>query len=1275
VAANLILKKNMNYLNKLPWKTSLILLFFLQLQTVSAQQFKFARLSIAQGMSQNTVQKITQDGDGFVWLGTQDGLNRFDGYNFVIMRHERTNPNSLSDNFITAIQPDLYGNLWIGTNSGGLNRYHIPTKTFTHFRHNPADQNSPGSDNILCLAPASDGKLFIGTSAGISILNPADQSFLRIRAEEGNTSALNSDVILSIYPDSSGNIWIGTDGGGLSRMRMDSNGRPEILTWRRSSEDPTGPGSDWITSIVEEKPGILWLGTGDNGVQRYFSGTGRFEQMTGLFPSAGRLFRNQINTVFRDRQGRIWVGSDNDGLVVFDSATDRFQLYRSDDFNPQSICSNQVLSIYQDNSGLIWLGSRDRGISTINPDAVKFLHYRREPNNPASLSFNTIRSFYSRDPKRIWVGTYGGGLDLLNLSSGTCQHYPGVPGDQSTINNLHISALFEEKDGDLWIGTWGSGLKKFRDGKVRASFSHSPGKINSLPDNRVHSIIPAGFGWYWIGTENGFSVFNSSSGEFTNYFHSPGDKKTLSDNRVQSNCIVRDYQGNLWVGTWNGLNRIILQKNGRNPEQIFRYYSGSDTDFAISDNRITALLLDTLASTETKTVLWIGTYTGGLNKLVIQTNPATGQILENFQNFTTSDGLPNDVIYGLLQDRPGNLWMSTNKGLAMLNTQPGAGNRFSSFSEPDGLQSDQFFWGAAFKNVDGRMFFGGINGFNVFHPDSLPINRHIPEIRLTSFRRHNQEILTDTEISQIKKIELPYTSYVFSLGFSALDFTIPARNQYTYRLEGFDQRWIPAGTEHDVTYTNLDPGKYTFRVKASNNDGVWNDQGMAVDIHILPAWWQTTLFKVFISLLIAALVLFLFWARTIQIRRRNTELEEYNRQLNHQIEERERLQNQLTQAQKMKSIGTLAGGVAHDFNNLLTVINGHAELALRKTDPEAIRKDLRAILNSGDRAIALTSRLLAFSRKQVIQPVVLNLNSIISGLEDMLRRLIGEDIRIETSLDPVVPNMLADKGQLEQILMNLVINSRDAINEKTSGSSDRRISIETRFKPERNGYVETLLAGVSGPHILLSITDTGIGMDQETQTKIFDPFFTTKEQGKGTGLGLSTVYGILKQNNADISVYSEPGFGTTIKIYWPVTSTLEALQEIPAGPAESLRGKENIFLVEDDENVRGFALESLVSLGYEVSSAENGEQALNFLYSSSTSINLLVTDVIMPGINGYELAKQIRIKYPSVKILFTSGYSDNLFAGKASLEDGFHFLQKPYSINELAAKIRKVLET
>ncbi len=1244
-------------------------------QPVQAQQYKFHQLSIDQGMSQNTVQVITQDQQGFIWLGTQDGLNRFDGYNFLILRHERDNPNSLSDNFITALYPDSNGHLWIGTNSGGLNRYHIATKTFTRFRHNPADPNSPGSDNILCLAPAPGGMIFIGTSNGLSIFNPANETFINIKAGGNQSDQLNSNIILSVYTDSTGNVWLGTDGGGLSRLHQDQSGQLSISTWRRKPGTKLGLASDRITSVVEEKSGLLWIGTGDGGVQRFFTETGRFEAMNGLFPSTGRIFINQINTVFRDRQNRIWIGSDNDGLAIYQPESGAFRRYTADDFNAFSLCSNQVLSIFQDHSGLIWLGSRDRGISTTNPDAVKFIHLRHEPNDPQSLSFNTIRSFYSRDAEKMWVGTYGGGLDLLNLNTGNFKHYTGLLGDQTTISNLHISALFEEEDGALWVGTWGSGLKKMVGGKVVASYSHQPGSSSSIADNRIHAIVPAGTGWYWIGTENGLSVFNSRAGTFRNYFHEPGDKKTLSDNRIQSNCLIKDDQGYLWVGTWNGLNRIKLQANGYEPEQIFRYLSGMEEDYTISDNRITALLLDTKESSPTKTVLWIGTYTGGLNKLVLQTNPSTGQIIEKFTAYTTSDGLPNDVIYGLLQDQQGNLWITTNKGLAQMNLMPGADKLFTVFSEMDGLQSNQFFWGAAFKNVDGRMFFGGINGFNVFHPDSMPVNRHIPEVRLTSIRRYNQDIFPDREISTFKKIELPFIGYVISLGFAALDFNIPGKNQFIYMLEGFDQRWIPAGTKHEVTYTNLDPGSYTFRLKASNNDGVWNEQGLSVAIHIRPAWWQTALFKIMTAALIFSLVFFLFRIRMVRIRRKNAELEEYNRHLNHQIEERERLQNQLTQAQKMESIGTLAGGVAHDFNNLLTVINGHAELALRKTDTEAIRKDLRAILNSGDRAIALTSRLLAFSRKQVIQPVVLNINSVISGVEDMLRRLIGEDIRIETRLDPLVPNILADKGQLDQIIMNLVINARDAINEKNNPLSEKRISIETRFKTDRNGYIETLLAGVSGAHILLSVTDTGIGMDQETQTKIFDPFFTTKEQGKGTGLGLSTVYGILKQNNADISVYSEPGFGTTIKIYWPVTSATECIQEHSTGQSVILSGSENILLVEDDENVRSFAFESLESFGYKVHSAENGEQALNILQNTAVSIDLLVTDVIMPGINGHDLAKQIQVKYPLVKILFTSGYSDNLLADKGALREGFHFLQKPYSINELAVKIRNVLET
>jgi PAS domain S-box-containing protein len=387
------------------------------------------------------------------------------------------------------------------------------------------------------------------------------------------------------------------------------------------------------------------------------------------------------------------------------------------------------------------------------------------------------------------------------------------------------------------------------------------------------------------------------------------------------------------------------------------------------------------------------------------------------------------------------------------------------------------------------------------------------------------------------------------------------------------------------------------------------------------------------------------------------------------------LEEQLRQAQKMESIGTLAGGVAHDFNNLLTVINGYAEMAMLKLEKEhAVRKELEAILNAGKRAVSLTSQLLAFSRKQISNPEIVNINDIIASMDKMLRRLIGEDIRIETIFEKDIPNIKADPSQIEQIFTNLVVNARDAVQAVREPNFKKKITIETGTVFLDEDYVAIHPGAKVGQHVFFGVSDNGIGMDARIKQKIFEPFFTTKEKHRGTGLGLAMVYGIVKQNNGYISVDSEPGKGTTFKIYWPITEEQPKKDKLVT-ENKLLPGSETILLVEDDASVREFAVDALNTLGYKVIWASNGQTAIDLIESDSPNIDLLITDIVMPEMNGEELAKRIKTIYPKLKIIFVSGYTDNhLLHDDGTLGEDVNFIQKPYSIEKLAKEIRHILQ-
>jgi len=393
------------------------------------------------------------------------------------------------------------------------------------------------------------------------------------------------------------------------------------------------------------------------------------------------------------------------------------------------------------------------------------------------------------------------------------------------------------------------------------------------------------------------------------------------------------------------------------------------------------------------------------------------------------------------------------------------------------------------------------------------------------------------------------------------------------------------------------------------------------------------------------------------------------------ITERKKLERQLIQSQKMESVGTLAGGIAHDFNNLLTVINGHAEMTILHIEKDhPCHGEMVSILQAGKKAENLIRQLLAFSRKQIYEPEIVEVNGIISSLGKMLQRLIGEDIRIETVLGLKIPLIKADPGQLEQILMNLIINARDALNEQTQVSMEKRITIETSSVSLDQEYVRGHIDAVLGPHVVISVSDNGIGMNAAVKNRIFDPFFTTKENGKGTGLGLSTVYGIVQQNNGCINVYSEKGHGTTFKIYWPVAAGLEKPAANKKDDELPVAGNEHILFVEDDEAVRRFACDALSGLGYRVFEASSGISALSMVKEIHMAVDLLITDMIMPGMNGKELAEEIAKIYPNAEILYASGYTSEHIVHSGALEPGVHFIQKPYSIHSLSRKIRDVLD-
>ncbi len=816
---------------------------FCTILNAQSTDLNFERILSDKGLSQNTIHYILQDKQGYMWFATEDGLDKYDGYNFTVYKNNPNNVNSIPDNFIWTLYEDKNGIMWIGSNSGGLSKFNIQTETFTNYKYRPNNPNGISNNNVRAILEDKKGNLWIGTEGGgLNKFNVKKNIFTHYLHDPKNSNSLSNNVVLSLYEDNSGILWIGTNEG-IDKFNISKN---EFSSYRSVQNDTHSLSNDVILSIYRGSQGILWVGT--------LNGLNRFDEKQNLFTryltgpqNSIDINNNRINSILEDEYNVIWVGTGS-GLYQFDRKEKKFVNINQISTNPSNLSNNNVLSLYEDNSGLIWIGTAEDGVVKFDRERMKFLHYKHEPNNPNSLSHNTIRAIYQDSSGMLWIGTLGGGLNIYDKSRNKFIDYKHSSDNKFSISDNSVSAISKDKDGNFWVGTWGGGLnevvnyshKSYNNLKFK-HFLHSSSNSNSVSDNVIQSIYQDSHGRIWIGTGYGLDLYDKQKNRFVNFINNPNDSNSISNNLVQS-CIHDDKSGNLWVGTWDGLNKILINPNS-SIENIksnikFVHYTNKPNDkFSLSDNRVISMYEDEQGN------LWFGTYGGGLNELPLDQVNKSNSGNVRFIRYSINDGLTSNIIYGILGDDEGNLWLSTDNGLSKFNPDTKV---FRNYFESDGLQSNQFFWGARFRGLNGELFFGGTNGVNAFYPSSLRDNKHVPPIVITSFQIFNKPVeagvhgspLTET-ISETKKIKLTYNQNVFSFEFAALDFTSPNKNQYAYMMKGFDDNWIYSGNRRFVTYTNLDPGTYEFKVKGSNNDGIWNEKGVSLTIIILPPFWKT----------------------------------------------------------------------------------------------------------------------------------------------------------------------------------------------------------------------------------------------------------------------------------------------------------------------------------------------------------------------------------------------------------------------------------------------------
>lgn len=1111
-----------------------IFLIFINLiiENVHSQELNFEHFTIEQGLSQNSVKCIYQDRKGYLWVGTDDGLDRYDGYSFSVFRSVREDKNTISDNIITSILEDHEGNLWIGTYDGGLNKFDRKTQTFKRYLSDKKDKNSIPENFIRGIYEDKRHTLWIYNLLVCKYL-PETDNFKRIDIH------LNfpKNPIHFFYEDKDNFFWMGTEKG-LYKYHW-TNGTYE---WNRPRPDEQDSLSNSIISISEDADGILWLGS-NRGLYKFDKNTNQFLYNWTISDKLKiQGFHTDVTSLINDHSSLwiAWQSWDNSarGISRLNKKTNLMTIIYN---KPSNISDMLRINMCEDNSGNIWVGTYLGGL----------LKFEKEKKFHSMMNGSTIGAFLEDNNGVLWIGSNENGLFRFEKSTNKLTNYRADKNRPNWLKDNFVTYLYKDYRNMIWLGTMDQGLYKVsfapRDPKQLKFEQVMPGVIKSITEDLQHHL--------WIGLDGSLSMIDQDHKKIISYLKDPQNPNSISSTSIQVS-VLDSTSGDLWIGTWDGLDRAIIPKNGEITKDNLKFISlkfDIKDIHSMSDNRVISLCMSK------KGILWAGTLGNGFNKIEFDRSAPYQKTTYKIKRYNEENGLPNNQVYGILEDTHGQLWISTNKGLSRFDPVQ---ESFQNFDVKDGLQSNEFFWRAYYKGPSGTMYFGGINGYNAFNPDSIKLNTYIPPVYITGFSIFNKEQTPGspgsplkTTISETKELIINYDQSVISFEYVALNYIIPQKNKYAYKMEGFDKEWQYVGTQRKATYTNLDPGTYTFRVKASNNDEIWNTQGTSLILIIKPPFWKTLWFRLIAILIILILLVNFYFYRIASIRRRNfqleklvkertqeieeknkilseqsesinetnTLLEERQQQIEEQSEELKAQRDQLSQLNVTKD--KIFSILAHDLRNPFHVIMGFSELLetdFKNLTEDKIKRFLGLITTSSKRGNDLLDNILQWSRTQTgrisfepdAQVLSIVAKEVINLLEGAAQQ---KNIKIKQYIDPEII-VIADENMLKTIFRNFISNAIKFTNENGSITIKSEISIN-------NAYVE------------IAISDTGVGIPETTMKNLFriDTTVTTKgtAQESGTGLGLIICKEFVEHHKGKVWVQSQVNLGSTFYFTLP----------------------------------------------------------------------------------------------------------------------------------------------
>jgi signal transduction histidine kinase/ligand-binding sensor domain-containing protein len=1104
-----------------------------------AQKTNIKFVPLNEGLSQRTITCILQDKKGYMWFGTYNGLNKYDGSQMIVYENIDNDSTSLSHNLIADIFEDSKGNLWVGTEGGGLNLYDRNNNNFIRFRHNPHNKYSLNNDHITEIFEDKSYHLWIGTEGGgLNLFDPVRKTFTRIKDGLNENAFRQVDVV---YEDSKSNLWVGFRGGELDKYDRTKNVLQPV---HFKQGDLNTLAVKVFTGIKEDEDGRLWIATYGNGlvVMCYDSlGNSSYIRYVHDDNNSNSLSNNIVRSILIDKSHRIWIGTENGGLNLYDGANKNFRHFTNNKNDKNSISSNSIWSIFEDNLGRLWFGSFDQGLDVVDKYYDKFITYSHSGIDNSSLINDNVSCLIEDDAGNLWIGTDGGGVDYFDRKKNIFIHSVNDRKNKKSLSSNAVLTLCKSSRNNLWIGTWAGGINVLNeDGR---SFSHYNKNNSGLSNDNVFQIIEGPEDEIYIATfGGGLNIFNEKTKQFIHFTHDELDTNSIASNEVLS--VYLDSKKILWCGFHDdGMDKMIRESNGK---INFRHYVHKpESKTSLSDNRVNTFFEDS------KNNFWIGTANGGLNLMHREK--------ESFKTFNKSNGLPSTDITGILEDNAGNLWISTSKGISRFNLK---NKNCRNYDVSDGLQGEEFLRNAAYKSKHEEMFFGGRQGFNSFIPDSIRDNPNVPPVYLKDFKIFNKSVIIGDNsplkksIGETKEITLSYRQSVFTIEFVALNYTHSEKTRYAFKLEDLESDWNYVGSKNSATYTNLDAGKYIFKVKASNNDGVWNEDGISLIVNIAPPFWDKMWFRISVVILLLISIYGYFNVR-LRIVKNNTillenlvenrtkelnsknlllkaqtnELNETNKllidrqqQIEEQAEELMTHRDQLVEVNAVKD--KLFMIVAHDLKNPFNALMGFAELLSTRYEnftDERRKAIVEIILNSSKNIFELLTNLLNWSRAQrgsiVFNPVKSNVIGLIREDMELIKDVANQkqiSLNLELPVDELILNM--DPDLVSAVIRNLLTNA---------------------VKFTNFGGSVTLIGIIKDSEFVTSITDTGVGIPPEGIDQLFrkDSHYSTfgTNNEKGTGLGLIVCKDFIEMHKGKIWIEKTSELGSTFCFSLPLS--------------------------------------------------------------------------------------------------------------------------------------------